>query len=625
MLSGCGRIEPVQRVAGLRVVLVTDYEPGREFSSVHTHVSAGVLQAAEVSHDVRWDPKGAGNLNEGVVVADVQGLPLGDQTVNVRLMNDSEGVVDAWSVPLFFRGQELLTVVLSRGCDSLGCLRDNGLPCNQCVNGQCIDRDGSTGVERGGAWIAGCGLQACTQDEECPVTALCADSRCIHGMCLQVIKPLGCDPLYFCNPDPSVGCESVVAPECGQICFPGASECTVGFVDCTTGTPICSDVTHREDGTPCSGDGWCDGRGGCEIKLRPTDSEDTRLFGLDMFEMDGQLFVNGRQQVPMVEQGVLFVYEVENSTDPTLRLVQKIEPSDQAAQLDFGDTFAGEGGWLAVGASQILMSGPGATYIFQQDGLGGWHESQKLVPADGLFGDEFGGSLSISGQWLAVGAADHAATGSQSGAVYMYENVAGFWHFRQKLVPLDNGANHIFGTVVAVHGEHLVATAPGADAAYTYQKVGGMWVEDQKLNVVGHEDGDDLVWDGSTLLVGASDNGAIQGYIAHFEYDGVNWAAQPHIVPSLSLLGDKFGGAFRFNGLQLASAAEGASSTGAPVYLFVRKNNAWVEQRSYVPEDSTVGSGHGIGLAITEDLLFVSAPQDGSPMPNHGSVYVYHL
>src|SRR5262249_47943499 len=85
---------------------------------------------------------------------------------------------------------------------------------------------------------------------------------------------------------------------------------------------------------------------------------------------------------------------------------QKLTASDGAANDYYGSVASIDGEWLAVGAEGNDSAGKdaGAVYVYHRDvATGTWGGEQKLLASDGTAGDGFGSSVSLSGDWMAVG------------------------------------------------------------------------------------------------------------------------------------------------------------------------------------------------------------------------------
>src|SRR5262249_39098188 len=98
-------------------------------------------------------------------------------------------------------------------------------------------------------------------------------------------------------------------------------------------------------------------------------------------------------------------------------------------------------------------------------GSGQWEPEQLLTASDGAASDQFGVSVAISGNVIAVGAfGDDTATGTDIGSVYMFRYNGSAWVEEQKI--LSNGSSgDAFGRSVAVSGDLLVVGAPLDDTS----------------------------------------------------------------------------------------------------------------------------------------------------------------
>jgi hypothetical protein len=108
-----------------------------------------------------------------------------------------------------------------------------------------------------------------------------------------------------------------------------------------------------------------------------------------------------------------------------------------------------------------------------------------LTASDRSDGDWFGTSVSISGDFIVVGAPGDDDRGLQSGSAYIEQRVAGdptSWVEVQKIVAGDGAAGDYFGLAVAVSGDVAVIGAPFHDAfaldggaVYVYRRSGATW------------------------------------------------------------------------------------------------------------------------------------------------------
>src|SRR6185436_13512107 len=123
--------------------------------------------------------------------------------------------------------------------------------------------------------------------------------------------------------------------------------------------------------------------------------------------------------------------------------VTKLLASDGVTGDSFGAAVAARGDVVVVGAPQDDDHGnaSGAAYIYVRNQVlpDSWIQFQKLAPADGAAGDEFGHAVTISGNTIAVGARFDRETAS-AGTVYVFERSSvgsSNWVQARKLVPTD--------------------------------------------------------------------------------------------------------------------------------------------------------------------------------------------
>jgi hypothetical protein len=152
----------------------------------------------------------------------------------------------------------------------------------------------------------------------------------------------------------------------------------------------------------------------------------------------------------------------------------RLTGTDTALGDEFGGEVAIEGDVVAVGARMPFPAErPGAVYVFERPG-GGWTDmtqTAKLTASDGLANDNFGGAVDIDGGTIAVGAYLHNAPVSNTGAAYVYAAPAGAWTDTTetaKLTASDGNAEDQFGISVSISGDAVIAGAD-RDSDVLYQ------------------------------------------------------------------------------------------------------------------------------------------------------------
>lgn len=154
-------------------------------------------------------------------------------------------------------------------------------------------------------------------------------------------------------------------------------------------------------------------------RLAPADLGGVDVFG-HAIDMDGDRFVVGAaaQDAGGVRNaGAVYLYE----KDATGGFVEtRFTASDAVTDLHFGGSVAISGDTIAVGAAALWDdSDEEVVYVYRPDGLGGWNEYKITQPAaDDLA--LFGRTVALSGSWLLVGAPLDAEVSDHSGAVYLF-------------------------------------------------------------------------------------------------------------------------------------------------------------------------------------------------------------
>ena len=143
----------------------------------------------------------------------------------------------------------------------------------------------------------------------------------------------------------------------------------------------------------------------------------------------------------------------------------------------FGCSVSLSGDYAAIGAHWDDDSGlySGSAYIFHYNGLN-WVEKAKLTASDGEANDEFGMSVSISGNYAVIGAYKDDDNGVDSGSAYIFYYNGLSWVEQAKLTASDGEAYDFFGESVAITDNYILVGALNAGdnntgAAYVYEKI----------------------------------------------------------------------------------------------------------------------------------------------------------
>ncbi|TAL47371.1 MAG: hypothetical protein EPN92_04940 [Chitinophagaceae bacterium] len=202
----------------------------------------------------------------------------------------------------------------------------------------------------------------------------------------------------------------------------------------------------------------------------------------------------------LTDAGAIFVFE---KTGSSWKQTQKLVADRRTHGENLGLSVSISGNYIIGGALgshfDVNMENrkefAGAAYIFERNGSV-WKQAQKLVASDRSPYDEFGYSVSISGNNAIVGARRVTETADENSAEYtgnayiFSRNAGGGWSQVLKINPDDRKAEDRLGTSVAINGDYAIIAAPGSDfepmhnegAVYVYWQSGdGKWTQTQKL------------------------------------------------------------------------------------------------------------------------------------------------
>jgi hypothetical protein len=318
-------------------------------------------------------------------------------------------------------------------------------------------------------------------------------------------------------------------------------------------------------GTDCWGeikkltasDGAADDRFGCSVSI----SGDTIVVGAYWDDIGLNDF-----------QGSAYVFERNNGGTDNWGEVKNINASDGAEDDWFGYSVSISGDTVVVGVYSYDVGAninQGSAYVYERNngGTDNWGEVKRLTASDGAQGDRFGGSVSIFGNTVVVGARyDDVGANDTQGSAYVFQRNNGGadnWGEVKKVTGGDSVQYDRFGWSVSIFGDTVVVGATedevgGNDnqgSAYVFQRnTGGIdnWGEIKKLTASDGEALDNFGFSVSiyndTIVVGAlwDDIGANLGqgsaYVFQRNIGGTdNWGEVVKINASDGAQDDWFG------------------------------------------------------------------------------------
>ncbi|MCK5828679.1 MAG: FG-GAP repeat protein [Methylococcales bacterium] len=281
------------------------------------------------------------------------------------------------------------------------------------------------------------------------------------------------------------------------------------------------------------------------------------------------------------------------------------------------------------GQNNNLADSSGAAYVFTRAGAT-WSQQAYLKASNTGAGDDFGKSISISGNTIVVGAReeDSESTGvngnqsnnlsTDSGAAYVFTRAGAIWSQQAYLKASNTDFEDAFGWSVAISGNTLV--------------VGANYEESNSRGV----NGDDSDFS-------ASASGAAFVFIR----TGSTWSQQAYLKASNTKADSEFGWSVAISGntIVVGTQNEDSNSTGVngnqsnnlaagsgAAYVFTRAGSSWLQHAYLKASNTGAYDTFSWNVAISGDTLVVGAGRedsigvDGSLSnlsPNSGAAYVF--
>ncbi|MDQ6477975.1 T9SS type A sorting domain-containing protein [Dyadobacter sp. LHD-138] len=261
---------------------------------------------------------------------------------------------------------------------------------------------------------------------------------------------------------------------------------------------------------------------------------------------------NANETTTLSASGSAYIFKKDLGGADNWGQIKKITASTRGVTDFFGYAVSINGDYAIVGAyfegedalEANTLSASGSAYIFKKDqgGADSWGQIKKITAPIRNDNDLFGSSVSISGDYLIVGAyaddedASEANTLNGSGSAYIFKKNQGGtdnWGVLKKITALARTAEDIFGLFVSINGEYAIVSATQEDDDVN---------ELNPLNVSG------------------------SAYIFKKDQDGTdNWGQVQKITASVRAIGDQFSTSVAIDGnyALVGAAGEDEDASGA--------------------------------------------------------------
>ena len=388
-------------------------------------------------------------------------------------------------------------------------------------------------------------------------------------------------------------------------------------------------------------------------KLTASDALPNDSFGYSV-AVDGDTVVVGApfdDAGTKTDSGVAYVFVKPVTgwaTTATVSATLDANTAKQAGDL-FGQSVAVHGDTIVVGApleDSPPGSNQGAAYVFTKP-AGGWSgaptQSAKLRASDKAVGDQFGHSVAINGDTVAVGA---SGDDSARGSVYVFVKPAGGWsgntNQNAKLIAFDGLAGDSLGSSVAVSGDTILTGAHLDDlgvnidvgSAYVFVEPVGGWsgnlAEIAKLTasdgVAAYHFGQSLAMSGSTAVIGAAGSAYV------FVEPAGGWSGSlfenAKLTASDGVATDNFGHSVAASGDAIVVGAYqhqiGINVSQGSAYVFRKPAGGWsgnlLEETKLTASDGAANDDFGFSVAVSGPTVVLGASGFNA---NQGAAYVF--
>jgi trimeric autotransporter adhesin len=395
-----------------------------------------------------------------------------------------------------------------------------------------------------------------------------------------------------------------------------------------------------------------------QAKLTTSDGVANEFFGWSV-AICGDTIVVGAPGATVngnANQGAAYVFVKPRSGWADATQTAELTASDGAAGDQLGITSGLGNGGVAISGDTVVAGAPlatvdgnieeGAVYVFVRPRTG-WHDetqTAELLASDGAAGDQFGGTIAVSGNTVVAGA---IFPDNLQGEAYLFTEPRNGWHNATetaKLIASDSADGDIFGSAAAISGGTIVISAVGdtvngnsyQGAAYVFLEPRGGWRTENQVAKLTASDGqanDDLGVtvgiSGRAIIAGApAESGTHPGAVYVFTEPASGWRneTQTAKLTATDATADvAFGSWAAIDGDTIVAGA-GFANQGS-IYVFVEPRSGWTNETQtteLTASDGAPGDDLGFSVGISGDTIVGSAPfATVNGNASEGAVYVF--
>ncbi len=287
------------------------------------------------------------------------------------------------------------------------------------------------------------------------------------------------------------------------------------------------------------------------------------------------------------------------------------------------------GGTVAISGSTAMIAGAADIYVYVRSGSA-WHQQETLSIPGGK--GAYGSSIALSGATAIVGAAGEK---NQNGAAYEYLKSGSNWRLGSTFHDPYHSFQDFFGGSDSLSGNSLLIGAGdaghyenGVAFFYTRSAPGSAWrrretIADPNGGAIGNGFADAVGLSGSIAIVGAMNvnNGAGAAYLYARSKSG--WKLAFAATDAFGASGGLTGWSEAIDGRLAVVGAPGKTGGAGVAYVYGRSGSNWRRQTVLTDpgkvEGNPYGDAFGDAVAVFGRTVLVGAPGSG----NNGAAYIY--
>ncbi len=212
-------------------------------------------------------------------------------------------------------------------------------------------------------------------------------------------------------------------------------------------------------------------------KFYSDDIEDYDYFGSSVSLTDGYILVGASNEDSGADNaGSSYIFKIDS--DDKVKQIAKIQADTQLENAYFGTSVSIDGNYSIIGAYGEETQ-TGSAYLFKRnsDDENNVTQLTKLQASDKADNDMFGISVSISKDYIAIGASGEDTTASNAGQAYIFKrNTDSDISQLTKIQASDASADSNFGNSISINNNYILVGASHKDKDTATQNSGGAYL-----------------------------------------------------------------------------------------------------------------------------------------------------